>query len=278
MTWFNRSSRFTVALALTLGLVGNLPAGVQAQLGGSPLSRDIPTEWEFTPPDSQGPDIARNTQGGGTRGDCIANENQDLIALVPKSGIGTTIAEYPTLSWYLPKNTGWGVELTVKDANNQEVYSTKYAFAHYTGQDSKGEPEEYVAGAPGIMSLTLPALESSVLPPEMGQQYQWQLRLICTPPKENDFSRDVYIEGAFERVEPDSNLTRRLQQATPEQRVAIYAKERLWYETLNTLVELRRNRPDDPGIKAAWSQLLRSVELEAISEEPVAQGVTTNPN
>jgi len=45
-------------------------------------------------------------------------------------------------------------------------------------------------------------------------------------------------------------------------------------------VELRRDRPNDQGLKAAWSQLLRSVELDVdvISEEPVAQGVRTNPN
>lgn len=279
MTWFNRSSRFTVALALTLGLVGNLPAGVQAQLGGSPLSRDIPSEWEFTPPNSQGPDNARSRQAGGTRGVCITGKDKDQvpIALVPKSGIGTTMAEYPTLSWYIPKNTGWGVELTVRNANGEEIYSTKYAFAHYTGQDSQGEPEEYVVGAPGIMSLTLPKLESSVLPPETGQKYKWTLGLICTP---GDSSSIVYADGVFERVAPDPNLASRIQQATPEQRVAIYAKERLWYETLNTLVELRRQRPNDQGLKSAWSQLLRSVELDVdlISEEPVAQGVTTNPN
>jgi hypothetical protein len=241
MAWFNRSSRFTVALALTLGLVANVPAGVQAQLGGSPLSRDIPTEWEFTPPDSQGPDIARSRQAGGTRGVCIADKDKEQvpIALVPMS-VGKTMAEYPTLSWYLPKNTAWGVELTVRNANGEEIYSTKYAFAHYTGQDSQGDEKQYVVGAPGIMSLTLPNLESSVLPPETGQKYKWTLGLICNP---GDSSSIVYADGAFERVEPDPNLVRRIQQATPEQRVAIYAKERLWYETLNTLVELRRESP-----------------------------------
>ncbi len=279
MAWFTHSSRFTVALALTLGLVANVPAGVQAQLGGSPLSRDIPTEWEFTPPDSQGPAIPGNREGGGTRGPCIANPEPGHvpIALVPESGIGQTIAEYPTLSWYLPKNTAWGVELKVRNAKGEEIYSTKYAFAHYTGQDSQGDEKQYVVGAPGIMSLTLPNLESSVLPPETDQTYKWTLRLICDAQAP---SGDVYVDGAFERVEPDPSLVRRIQQATPEQRVAIYAKERLWYETLNTLVELRRDRPNDQGLKAAWSQLLRSVELdlEQIVEEPVAQGVKTNQN
>ncbi|MEQ8969250.1 MAG: DUF928 domain-containing protein [Coleofasciculus sp. C1-SOL-03] len=274
MAWFTHSSRFTVALALTLGLVANVPAGVQAQLGGSSLNRDIPTEWEFTPPtgESDNP-IAINRQGGGTRGPCI-KEDRPPIALVPMS-VGKTVAEYPTLSWYLPKNTAWGVQLVVKDAQGEEVYATKYAFAHYTGQDSQGDEQQFVVGAPGIMSLTLPQLESSTLPPEVGQEYSWELGLICDY---NSPSSYVYVEGKFERVEPDPNLTRRLQQATPEQRVSIYANERLWYDTLNTLVELRRQRPNDPTLKAAWSKLLRSVELDVISEEPVAQGVRTNPN
>ncbi|MEQ8757246.1 MAG: DUF928 domain-containing protein [Coleofasciculus sp. G1-WW12-02] len=270
MAWFTRSSRFTVvALGLTLGLVANIATGVQAQLGDSPLSREIPTEWEFTPSDRQGASLPGNREGGGTRGPCITeNTGRVPIALVPESGVGKTIAEYPTLSWYLPKNTGWGVELLVQNANGEEIYSTKYAFAHDTDQ-------KYVVDTPGIMSLTLPNLESSVLPPETGKQYKWQLRLICNT---NDRSGDVYVDGVFERVEPDPNLARRLQQATPEQRVGIYAQERLWYDALNTLVELRRTRPNDPTLKAAWSRLLSSVGLEQIVEEPVAQKARTNPN
>jgi hypothetical protein len=84
----------------------------------------------------------------------------------------------------------------------------------------------------------------------------------------------MYVEGAIKRVEADPTLAQRLQRATPQERVAIYAKAQLWYEALGTLAELRRDRPNDSVLADAWSQLLDSVELNKISSEPLYQGVS----
>jgi hypothetical protein len=84
----------------------------------------------------------------------------------------------------------------------------------------------------------------------------------------------MYVEGAIKRVEADPTLAQRLQRATPQERVAIYAKAQLWYEALGTLAELRRDRPNDPVLADAWTQLLDSVKLDTISRQPLYQGVS----
>ena len=275
MAWFTRSSQFSLlAIALTLGLAMNTPLQAQTRLGSSPLSNQIPNQWE--PPTTPTP-APINKDSGGRRGPCIAdpNFNKAPIALVPPSGVGTTMAEYPTVFWYMPKTTAWGVEFRLSDANQNVVYSTTYAFAHYTEKTADGKDEgEFVVGAPGIMSLTLPA-SGGVSPLEMGKDYRWQLRLICDP---QDITGDVYIEGGFKRVAVDPNLKTRIQQAKPEDLVTLYANQRLWYETIDTLIELRRDRPNDKNFTEAWNKLLRSVGLEIITEESLFEEARTVNN
>jgi hypothetical protein len=92
------------------------------------------------------------------------------------------------------------------------------------------------------------------------------LGLVCNS---QDRSKDIVAEGWIERVEPDRNLALRVRQATPQERVALYADAGLWYEALATLVEVRRDRPNDKDLAEAWKTLFDSVELEIVSSESV---------
>jgi len=272
MSIITRLSRFRIVilvlltLALTLGLAIKLPVKVQAQSEPPSLSSLIPEQWEVLPATDSNNDVRHDfRQGVGACGGCVVPRGTPATTLVPLSGIGKTVAEYPTLFWYLPKATGWGIEFSLKDVNNQEVYSTKYAFTHYIEENSDGYEVEIAVGTPGIISLQLPGLATRppLLPPlEIGRKYNWWLKIICEPLDRPDRSGDIYIEGAIKRV-PFNPLDKRfLTQATPEERLAFYTKERIWYETVDTLMELRRERPDDQDVTDAWNKLLKSVELE----------------
>ena len=246
MAWFKRSSRFTIlAVALTLGLAANVPVSVQAQ-------------DTFRPPRTStgSPD---NTQSGGTRGDCLADENSPA-PLVPTSQMGATAAEYPTVYWYMPKSRAYGVEFVLRDANEQKVYSVKYSLDKYAEKDQDGRTDYFVVGAPGIMSLTVPA-SAGLSPLEIGQEYQWELKVVCSDPSQVDGSQDVTINGKLKRVQADANLELRAQQASPEERVALYQNAQLWYEAVGTIVELQRQRPTDRNLAATWDKLLTSVGL-----------------
>ena len=259
MAWFKRSSRFIIlttllAVSLAIGIAVNTPAQIQPPLRTDSISGKLPTEWEntFTPPTSGPP--PENRLGGATRGPnppCVQG-NDSLIALVPESGFGETIAEYPTVFWYMPKTTAAQLEFVLKDANQEEIYSTTYTLAK--------SADNTVVGSPGIMSLSLPAFAN--LPPlKLNQEYFWIVALVCSP---TERSKDVIAGGGIKRVQADPTFARRVQQARPQERIALYANKRLWYETLATLVELQRDRPNSNDLRSAFNKLLTSVGLQGL--------------
>ncbi len=262
MAWFTRASRLKIlatilAVALTVGLGVNVPTQVQAQLNSGSLSSKLPDQWEFTPPPVPGPGSPESTSLGGTRSDdqCILANNQRLIPLVPASRKGNTVAEYPTFFWYMPQTSASALEFVLRDANQQELYSAKYTLAK--------SDDGFVRGSPGIMSLTLPTF-SNLSPLAIGQEYYWGLALICNP---SNRSSDIVEERWIRRVRPDQTLALRVQQATPQERVALYADARLWYDTLTTLAELRREYPNNNDLADAWDKLLKSAGLNMIAEQ-----------
>jgi hypothetical protein len=254
MAWFTRSLRFTilatiVAVALTLGQAVNLPAQESGALRPDSLSNKLPNQWEFSPPSGPTGSDPVNTQGGATRGqdECdVDNLSIAPIPLVPASRMGLTVAEYPTVSWYMPPTSASAVEFVLRDAKDNEIYRAKYALA-------KSE-EGCVLGTSNIMSLTLPAF-ASLSPLEIGQEYHWELALIY------ESQERVASDGKIKRVEADPTLELRAQEATPQERVALYADKRLWYETLTTLLELRRETPNDKELEAALDRLFKSADL-----------------
>jgi hypothetical protein len=139
------------------------------------------------------------------------------------------------------------VEFVLRAANKQQVYSAQYPLM---------KSAEGVVGAPGIMSLTV----ANLYPMKIGQDYYWELRVRCNY-TEADRSEDLVVEGRLKRVEPDPTLALRIQQATPKERVALYANAQYWYEALATLVELKRDRPNDSELAATWDKLLTSMGL-----------------
>ena len=140
----------------------------------------------------------------------------------------------------------------LEDTKEEEIFSAKYTLAK--------SAQRSVVGVPGIMSLSLPAF-ANLSPLEIGQEYRWRVALVCDPV---DRSHDIKAEGWIRRVELNPTLAQSVQQATALERVALFANAspKLWYETLGTLVELRRNYPNDTDLTQAWNKLLNSVRLD----------------
>lgn len=251
MLWIkNLSSIRTLAIALMLGLVTSV--SVQAQLPNpSSPSKNIPTNWNFDPPPVGTP---RDAQGGATRGPCVQEPNWDLklTALVREGTVGSTVSAYPSFYWYVPKSEAKKVQFVLMDDKDNKVYETEFA----------------INGTPGgVARIDIPA-SASVSPLEVGKQYYWELTVKCNP-DDYDSSGNMTVDGWIKRIEPDPTLVSRLEQATPEERLNLYATNRYWYDTLDTLAELRRVRPNDTSLVTAWEKLLRSVDLNAIAQQPV---------
>ena len=265
MAWFKRSSQFTIlAVALTLSTSFNALAQLPSRSTSSSFGSQLANS--FRPPNRGMPD---NRQGGATRGPCFVDEKK-LTALVPITG-GETATDNPTVFWYMPKMSAKEnaapapeIEFTLRDTNDQKVYSASYPLTKSAND---------VAGTPGIMSLTV----AKSYPLKAGQEYKWQIRVTCDATS-SDRSDDQYAEGSIKRVATDTNFQRRVQNASPEERILLYAQNQLWYEMLADLVALRRARPTDPNLADAWEKLFAVVNLDNMSKQPLFQGARTIDN
>ena len=241
MRLVNRSAIVSPWLGLLLGLF----------LCSLPL---ITLAAEFKPP-RRG--LPGRREGAGTRDPfvCIQGSSQ-LTALLPGTNLGLTTAAYPRFFWFTPK--------------------TKAKFAEFTLSEVDGQMEDHtpvyktifnLTGTPGVVSLSLPGTAS--MPPLMvGKDYHWSVSLIC---KEDDRSKDIRVDGWVQRVSVNAALTNQLATAKPSDRAQIYANNGLWFDAVTTLAEQRCTNTNDRALTASWAELLKSVQLGGIADQPLMQ-------
>lgn len=207
--------------------------------------------------------------GAGTRGDCPV-VNKRLTALVPlvqttvnqKQGtastpstqyvLGLTTAERPTFWFYVPyvpKNIN-SVKFVLLDEKDNLVTKEPIPIT--------------LSNTPGVISVSFPSTEKPLL---IGQYYHWYFLIDCNP---QSLSDDIAVEGLVQRIALKDDFRRRLQTATPRQRVALYAQAGIWQDAVTTLGELRRAKLQDAALVADWKDLLESVGLENIATEAIS--------
>lgn len=229
---------------LTLSLsVFSAAAQVQAQL--QPVAKTWQISQAFKPPERGTP---TTTIGGASRGSACLKEKKALKGLIPENKLGLTFAEHPTFYWSVPLTTVKTAQLTL-----------------FTGQGKKVlyETNLTIPNKAGIISFTLPA---DAPPLEVGKTYHWYLSLICD---DSDYSNNPRVEGWVERTKPESPLMEKLAKADLQKLPTLYAEAGIWYEALDSLVQLRRTQPNDLKTRLDWKQFLNSVGLNAIANEPL---------
>lgn len=189
---------------------------------------------------------------GASRGGCQQGK-KPLTALIPEMNPQLTTAEYPVFFFYIPQTQAQALELVLTDENDEALYKETFQ----------------TTAAPGVVSLSLPA--NSMPPLKIGKTYRWSFSMICD---RQDRSGDLVLEGSIQRMEPDPNLAIQLKKAKPQERAALYATSGFWQDTLVTLADLRRSRPSDLGVRTDWEDLLKSVGLERIAQEPLVECCT----
>jgi len=232
----------------------------------------------FTAPPNRGAPAPGQRQGAGSRGSC-PDVAKRLTALVPiiqetanggnspapeittsDSVLGLTVAEHPTFWFYIPywlnsPPSVLSVEFVLQDENSKEVYKTVLTTAE---------------NSPGVFSFELPSTAPAL---EVGRRYYWNLTISCDNglSQENswDYGNKPHVDGWVERVELNPSLKTQLDQATPLQRVALYAKAGIWHEAVTSLGKLRRENPKNAALMDDWNELLKSVDLDAIAQDPI---------
>lgn len=271
-----------IAVTLTVGLVGWAESSFQpaSAMQFRSTNRKLPGRRvgagtrAFAPPSvvapatrgpapvaPPSPRIPGRRQGAGSRSpglvECLPANSGSLVALLPDNNLGLTTAPYPRFFWSLPSTNASLLEFTLHDvdakqANRNLIYKTTFS----------------ITGEPGVASLSLPT-DVNLPPLKLGQDYRWSVSLICNP---SDRSQDVTVDGWIQRVAPSSTVSQQLKQADPRDRPAVYAQNSLWFNTIETLVDQRCDRPKDTALATNWTELLKSVELGAIAKQPLICG------
>lgn len=193
------------------------------------------------------------TQGGATRGGegCFLNK-ESAVPLIPTSEekeAQVTTAEHPTFFLYIPQT-------------DQQIQALEFVLQDDATSKPLYEQSFKPVGQPGIVSVTIPADQPSL---KTGKKYTWEFSIIC----DSYGDKDVHLKGKIERLQ-DENLADQIQQTTkPLDQAIIYATAGFWENSLSIIANLRRDRPNDPEVQKYWADLLKSVNLDKVVEQPL---------
>lgn len=207
----------------------------------------------FKPPGEPAP---KETAGGASRtgfGEIAACSSartgigKSVTPVLPKkTNIGFTLTEHPTVFVYIPQTTARKAFFSVQDEENNNIYQTDIE----------------LPSQPGVMQLKLrpdaPGLKTN-------KNYKWSLVMICTADLEPD---SPFVSGWIRRVEYKTNIRNNSKTITLDS-VSKLAETGIWYDTLATLAQLRMNQPNNQLFFTSWQELLDSVGLNAIANEPL---------
>ncbi|MEL7036623.1 MAG: DUF928 domain-containing protein [Cyanobacteria bacterium J06592_8] len=250
-----RSLSILITLSLGLAIGSSLP--VEA---GPSSTRRIPVRVAFQPPKGQG--MPTRTAGGasrtGTTCPTMAIDQTELTALVPaflaensisSNSTGLTTQATPTFYFFVPAIAGQQAVFSLKDENHQDIYQTRIP----------------LSGKVGIVSVKLPA---DVPPLEISKSYRWSFGIVCQAQSPQQQSGVVFVTGEIRRVEVDTTLTHQLQQITPLEQAALYAENGIWFDSMEIIANLRKTQPNDITLDQKWEELLNSVNLGDIAQQP----------
>ncbi|MEL6602094.1 MAG: DUF928 domain-containing protein [Cyanobacteria bacterium J06614_10] len=176
---------------------------------------------------------------------CLRTPDQPVIALMPKSNLGLTLSARPTFWFSMPDvSADRAVEFGLYDAEGEMLYQKTFS-----------------PGAAGITDFSLPEDAPALA---TGQDYRWYLSVVCDRASR---SEDLVVTGWVRRIEADSTLQAQLATASPEEQVALYESQALWYDALTTLAKLQQTNPTS-ALRQQWTALFESIDLPQITETP----------
>ena len=209
---------------------------------------------EFNPPDRGTPE---QVDSGGTRFRDFEQPGERMIpifvndqelecplsAILPPENYGLTRQAYPTIFYHTPLIEGMEVIFSLRDAQERLVYQTRYL----TGDEH------------GTYGLPIPAFVN-VAPLELYQGYVWTVEL----PK-----FEASVSGTIVRVNTTASFDEEFAAASAEERLQLLADAGLWYDMLDQLAQLHRDRPDEPQWYDLWTEIAEAAELMKVGTKPL---------
>ena len=214
---------------------------------GPPLGPRVPGGAPNKPPDKD-PPPGRRVPGGDL--DPLSRNckktSQPVTVLVPANSKGTITSERLTLWFYVPyapEDITSAEFLVVNRDETEYVYETQFTLPK----------------TPGIVSISLPLSAKTSL--ETGKYYHWYLTLKCKGSTSN--TPDLEMDGWVQRILHKPSTTNQIDTAAPEG----------WYDAVNNLANRLIAFPQDTKLKQEWTDLLKSVGLQNLAQEPLIGSV-----
>lgn len=194
-------------------------------------------------PDSPGGTPNGHRTPGGTRGDCKQIHKQTdkpFTALVPEDSKGLTTAEYPVFWFYIPDAV-------------ENIHSIEFSLHDRNETTTLYRTSLQLTKTPGVIGIPLPPSPEHSL--KLNESYHWRLIVNC--------DRQETPENVLEL---DGWVTRVQQSPNP------------WYDELTNLAKRYLSEPQNPEVKNAWLELLKSVGLEELAQKPLVSAVSNSEN
>jgi hypothetical protein len=208
---------------------------------------------KYKPPYGLG--LPKGTVGTGVRGNC-SQVSFCLTPLMPekvdKSNQPTyyplTISERPTFFINIPRVSGTGYFTLYQQvaSSPKKIYETTFPVN--------------ISG--GIIRFKLP-LSAPAL--KVNTTYEWKLKI-----GENLINEEEVI-GVLRVARLSTKVIEELAKSAPLERAFIYAREGIWFESIQTLAGLKETEPTNQNILTAWSDLLGSANLKNVAKQPLVQ-------
>ena len=225
--------------AIVAILIGITPYSSWVQTSFSVLVSQNPEK-----PADKDPPPGRRVRGGDldpTNPNC-KKTSQPLTAIVPINSQGKITSEHLTLWFYVPyvSEDITSAEFSVLNRDETEyVYQTLFTLPK----------------TPGIVSISLPLSAKTAL--ETGKFYHWYLTLKCKGSITN--TPDIEMDGWVKRIASTPITTNQINTATPE----------IWYDAVNNFANRLLASPQDTKLNQEWTELLKSVGLSHLAQEPL---------
>lgn len=243
MTFTTSIFRLTSIFAsLSVVLVPHLTAKVWAE-------SQVAASFE-PPPGRSAP--RGGTIGGGARPvgtACLSKTSApsgSLTALGPGRQLGLTQAVRPNFLVYKPQTSAETAEFSLFDEQMNGIYQVSIPVS---------QPAD-------LISIRLPDTAPQLV---QDKPYYWTYALVCNP---TDRTEDLVVGGWIERTQFNDNLKQKLANITAVEKVSFYAKQGFWYDAITTLVELQQTQPNNLVLATTWTDLFKSVGLDAIASKP----------
>jgi hypothetical protein len=177
-----------------------------------------------------------------------ANENKSIKAIIPVTNIGFTVTPHPSIFVYVPQTSAQTGFFSIQDEESNYFYQTSITLPKQSGV------------------IEVP-ISTEVPPLEVGKNYKWSLAMICSQYLEAD---SPFVTGWIRRVEPNKNIANIISQSQISLDTATkLAANGVWYDTVSSMVNLRKLHPHNRNLEVSWQRLLESAKLNAIAQEPL---------